>query len=247
MAKNKMSLREKLIAKREDIKNRNKGGNMIFFKAGTTRIRPVPVGDDVDWGVEVLHFYLGKELKGVISPKSMGEKCALNDAYEDLNNSKDEKDRKLAKKLKPKRKFVVAVYQYKDERGNEVDMEKGVRLALLPTSVYNDMLDLYLDPDNGDFTDPINGYDIKVRRTGENLDTEYSALPGKPSKAHKKFRGPYNLEELLKAEIPTYKETKALRDKFLNLDLEDDDDEDDRPKKKKSIKGKDSKKRKSDL
>lgn len=232
--KSTRSLAERLAEKRKNLASGGEG-NLIFVKAGILRFRPVPVGENNDWSFEVYHFYLGNDIKGVISPKSIGKPCAIMEAYEKLRASKKESNRKLALRLKPKKKYIVLGYTFKDESGKEPEIERGVRPALLAKGSLQDMIDVYLDSEHGDFTDPINGYDIKLRRTGTTMtDTEYSATACKPTKCLKKFRGPYDLEEMVTSIIPSYKETEAIVERFLNLPPEDDAE--DRPKKKKKRK-----------
>lgn len=234
MGKTKTSLKDRLAEKRKNLSGGG-DGNMIFVKAGVTRFRPVPVGENNDWSFEVLQFYLGNEIKGVISPKSIGKPCGIMEAYERLKASKKESNRKLALKMKPKKKYIVLGYAFKDEKGKEPDIERGVRPALLAKGSLQDMIDLYLDDENGDFTDAINGYDIKLRRTGTTMtDTEYSATACQSTKCLKKFRGPYDLQEAVTAIIPTYKETLVIAERFLNLPPEED--EESTPKKKKKRK-----------
>jgi len=236
----KQSLREKLLDKQKKLKEKGQGGSMIFFKEGVTRWRPVPVGDgESDWGFEVMYVYLNKELGGYISPKTFGGKDAYIEEWEQMKGAKDEDDRAFAKKMAPKKRYLVAGVKYKDEKGQEIDEEMGVKLALCSGGLYNEMIDLFLDEDDaGDFTDPIKGYDLKTKRSGKGqFDTEYHIMKCKPSKLPKKFRGPYNLEEMIKAVIPTYKQTKEYLEKFLGGSAEEEETVVKKKKKKKSPKG----------
>lgn len=225
MAK-KQSLRERMIARREQLND--KGGNyslFLFTKPGSYRHRHVPVGAENDWAIEVVYIYLNKELGGVISPRTFGEKCALTDAYEELKNSKDEADRNFSAKLKPKKRYLSLSVRYKDDKGKEIDTENGVKLTMLTGDSYQGMIDLWLDDESGDFTDPINGYDVKHKRVGTGqFDTKYTVTRCNPSKLPKEFRGPYNLEEMVRKEIPTYKATKVLLEKFLNIASEEEEE-----------------------
>lgn len=229
----KRSLKEKLASRRKDLKNRAAGGKFFIIPEGTTRVRPVPVGEEKDFAAEVVYFYLGEKIRGVISPHTWGEKCAIMNAYNLLTASKKASERELAKKFKPSKRYFVPVIKYKDERGKEVDHQSKVKLLLLSTGTYQEILDLWLDDEFGDFTDPKNGYDIKIKRTGKGLkDTEYSVIRCNPTPLSKKYAGDiYNPEEMAKAITPKYKETKAFIEEFLSLPQ--DDDEEERPRKKK--------------
>jgi hypothetical protein len=74
-------------------------------------------------------------------------------------------------------------YRYKDEGGKEVDTEIGVKLAMLTSSQYQQLLNFYLEDEKGDFTDPDEGYDIKFIREGKGrMDTTYTVLDCKNSR-----------------------------------------------------------------
>ena len=224
MATKKKSLRERLAQQQENLK-RSGPGKFITCKEGITRFRVLPVGEDEDFAIEAVYFYTGlKENMAVISPATFGEKCALMEAYNEMSNSKNSKDREFAKKLKPSRRFLVPCIKYMDDKGKEIDKEAGVKLILLSAGVYNEMIDLFLDDDSGDFTDPINGYDLKIKRTGKGkMDTEYSVLRANPTKLPKLYNKVVNPEKMVREIIPTYKETKAILEQFLNLPPEEED------------------------
>ena len=218
MAKDK--LKERLRKKQEALAKagENKGGSFLFFKPGTIRARPLFVGDDNEFAVEATYFYLGPEIKGVVSPATWGEKCAIMARYKKLKASQDEDDRELAKSFSIKKRYFSPHIKYLDIKGKKVDKEAGVKLACLTNGQYNDLINLFLDDEQGDFTDPKKGYDIKYKRTGTTMtDTEYSLLPCKPTKLPKKYINKiYDPEELLRAVTPTYKETVAFLKQFLN-------------------------------
>lgn len=250
---------EKLKKRKKELASRkNAGGNLIFFKADETkRLRPVPVGEEDEFGLEIVQFYLGQEIKGVISAHTFEEPCAIMEMYNKLKDG-DEEDRDLAATFKPKQKFVVPVYSIKDPKDKVIDEGEGVRLALLTSGQYQDLVDYYLDEEKGDFTNPSTGYDIKFSRTGSGqYDTEYSTLDCKPTKLPKKLaKVIYSPSELVRNEIPTYEESERLINQFLGIDGSDED-EDESPKKKSLKKKKKSltkagkktskKKKKSDL
>lgn len=227
------SLKERLAKKRKELAS--KGGEYKFFRIieGTTRMRLVKVGEEKDFAIEATVFYLGKDIGYVVSPITWGGKCQIMKDYTELSTSKKEADRKFAKTFKPSKRYFVAAYRFKDEKGKEVDKEKGVKLLMATNGQYQDMIDLFLDEEEaGDFTDWENGYDLKFGRTGKTqMDTEYTVRACKSTPTYKKYRKEYDPEEMLKELTPPYKETKELMEAFLNLPSEDD--EEDEPKKKK--------------
>ena len=157
--------------------------------------------------------------------------------YQELKSSNDEDDKELAKRLVPRRKYILGGPVYADEKGTKFDYDGQDKGVLVPRSVYQDVIDLYLDEDEaGDMTDPKNGYDIKIIRSGSGkMDTTYSARACKPTKLDKKYQGTVDLEGIVRSQIKSYDELEEMLAKFLNEDHGDDDE--DAPKKKKKKKG----------
>lgn len=235
-------MRKKLQKRKEDLAAKNKQGyDYIVFKEGTTRLRFLPVADDEEPGFPITHFYLGGDIKGVVSPATFGEPCAIMEMFEELSKG-DESDKELANDFKPKEKYLLPCIRFEDEKGKKIDEKTGQTLALLSGPQYQTLIDFFLDEDWGDFTDPKKGYDIKVKRTGKGMmDTKYTFTPakvGKIPKSDKNYgKSPIDIEAAVRDIVPSYERTKDFINQFLNLD-----DEDDKPSKKK--KGKKTSKKK---
>ena len=238
------STREKMLARKKKLEEKGSGNGLIFPKEGTLRMRIKSPGDDQELGMEVVQFYI-PGVGGVISPATFDEPCPFMEKYEELKQSKDEDDKELAKRLIPRRRYVIGGIIYKDDKGNGVDYEGQNRGVLIAGAVYQDIIDLYLDEDEaGDMTDPVTGYDIKITRSGSGkFDTTYSVRQCKPSKLDKKYRSELDLEKIVRDQIKPYDELEEELNKFLN-ESPDDDDEDDATKKKKKSSSKDKDKTK---
>ena len=238
-----MTTREKLLARKKKLAEKGSTNSFVFPKDGTTRIRIVSAGVNEEFGMEIVRFYLGD--KSIYSPATFGDPCPFMEKYEELKNSKDEDDKKLATKMVPSRRFVLAALVYKDDKGKELDYDSKPRLVLVPSSVYQDIIELYLDEDEaGDMTDPKNGYDIKIERSGKGkFDTSYSVRNCKPTKIDKNLIKPVDLEEMVRSQIKSYDELEEELNKFLNEAPIDEDEEEYTPKKEKKPK-KDKKKKK---
>lgn len=239
MAKKKSDLISRLKKKKKELKERGKGNqNLIFQKEGTLRVRLRPTGEENDFVFEISQFYLGAEIKGVISPASIGQPCAIMEKYEELRDSDDPDDKEFAKRFSLRKRFLAPVVVYSDSKGKKVDKDNTGKMVMLVNSQYEKIIDLFLDNDEwGDMTDPKTGYDLKLIRTGTGqYDTEYDVQPCKPTPIPKAYRKEIDLEaEILKA-LPSYEETVEDLDKFLSGGVSDD--EDDTPKKKKKSKKK---------
>lgn len=242
--KPKSDLKSRLKNKVEKLKKKGGDGQLLFVKEGTIRYRIMNPGEDNDFSADVIQFYLGPEIKGVISPASIGKPCALMEKYETLKRSKKDSDKELAKRMVPKTKFLIPVVPYKDLKGKEVDEQNAGRLLMVTKGITESAIDLYLDDDWGDMTDPINGYDVKIKREGSTMtDTEYSLSPCPRSKAPKGFGKPIDLPKMVEDIIPSYEETEEYLAKFLDSTSDDDGDDDRKSSKKKLLK----KKKKKDL
>src|SRR5205809_509885 len=116
------NLRERLAKQKEDLKKMGPG-KFFKIKEGKVRFRVLPVGEEKEWGIEITYFFLGmKSNYDVISPATIGKRCALKEGYDELSASKNASDRDFAsKKLKPHKKFMVPVIMYKSDKGGELD------------------------------------------------------------------------------------------------------------------------------
>lgn len=238
-----MTTKDKMLARKKQLESKGNGSGLVFPKEGTLRMRIKSPGDDQELGIELIQFYLNKDLGGVISPATFDEPCPFMEKYQELKNSKDPDDQELAKMLVPRRKYVVGGIVYSDEKGTKVDYEGKDKGVLIPRSVYQDIIDLYLDEDEaGDMTDPRTGYDIKIIRSGSGKnDTTYSARACKPTKLDNKYSGNVDLESIVRSQIKDYDELEEILASFLK-EGRDSDEEDDEPKKKKDDEPKKKKK-----
>lgn len=236
------SLKEKLKDKKDELKSRSTGGDIVFVKDGDTRrIRILNMGEENEFIKEVEQFYLGNDIKGVISPSTFGEPCAISEGYEELKNSSDDTDVELAGKFSPRKKYLAYCVFYKDKQGKELDEENSPKFILLSSGLYQSIIDYYLDEDEwGDMTDPQDGYDLKVSRSGKGkMDTEYSVTACKNTPAPKEYRKKvYDLDDEVRKIIPSYEESEKLLNRYLGLKTSGDEDE--KPKKKKLKKKKKS-------
>lgn len=219
---------------------RSSGSGVVFVKEGTLRVRILPVGDDVDWALEMTHFYLGKTVKGVFSAVSIGDECPVHEKYLELKEGSDD-DKDLAKSFTPRTKYLIPCLVYEDERGKKIDKDKSGKLVMLTPGIYGEIIDFFVDPDLGDFTDPKEGYDLKIKRTGTTMtNTEYSVTAMRPSPLPKEWNKIVDLEKMAKTVTLPYEDAEDKLADFLaeGPDLDDDDDDDKPPKRSKKRKKK---------
>jgi len=145
---------DKIRARRTDLENRgNGGGNFWRPQDGEQTIRIVPTADGDPFKDFWFHYNLGDN-PGFLSPKrNFGEDDPLDSFIRKLFNEGTDDSIKMAKNLMARQRFFSPVVV----RGEE---DKGVRMWGYGKTVYEQLLNLVLNPEYGDITDPETGTDI---------------------------------------------------------------------------------------
>ena len=99
--------------------------------------------------------------------KNFGDDCPVCDFVSKLYNDGDDESRQLARKLVAKSRFFSPVVV----RGED---NEGAKVWGYSKTVYENLLQLVLNPDYGDITDPMNGRDIAVEfKTAEEVGASF--------------------------------------------------------------------------
>tara|TARA_R110000824_G_scaffold263_2_gene1374 strand:- start:660 stop:1403 length:744 start_codon:yes stop_codon:yes gene_type:complete len=147
---------KKMRQKLSDLHNKGGNGNTRFWKPqdGENVIRILPTADGDPFKHFHFHYNLGDAKGGVLCPKkNFGNDCPVCDFVSKLYNNGDEESRNMARKMVAKSRFFSPVLA----RGEEVE---GVKVWGYSKTVYENLLQLVLNPDYGDITDPQNGTDL---------------------------------------------------------------------------------------
>jgi len=104
---------------------------------------------------ELWFYYNIGNNPGLLTPNQFGKPDPIQELINKLRSDDSKDSYELAKKLYPKMRAYAPVIV----RGEE---EKGVRLWSFGKMVYQSLLNIMLDEDYGDITDPTDGRDIKV-------------------------------------------------------------------------------------
>ena len=122
-------------------------------------VRLISFQDNEGQPFKELYFYynIGNN-PGLLAPYQFGNPDPIQELITKLRDDGSKESYELAKKLYPKMRTYAPVIV----RGEE---EKGVRLWAFGKMVYQSLLNLMLDEDYGDITDPTSGRDIKVTCT----------------------------------------------------------------------------------
>ena len=134
----------------------SRGGNRDTFwrpQDGEQCIRIVPTADGDPFKDFWFHYNVGNN-PGFLSPKkNFGEGDPLDDFVRKLFNEGTEESIKMAKSLMARQRFFSPVLV----RGEE---DKGVRIWGYGKMVYEQLLNLVLNPEYGDITDTESGTDL---------------------------------------------------------------------------------------
>ena len=146
----------KMRAKLNAVQNRGGGSKKSQFwrpEDGEQTIRIVPTADGDPFKEFFFHYNLGKNA-GFLSPKkNFGEDDPLDGFIRQLFNEGTEESTKMAKSLMARQRFFSPVIV----RGQE---EEGVKVWGYGKQVYEQLLNLVLNPEYGDITDPNEGTDL---------------------------------------------------------------------------------------
>jgi hypothetical protein len=221
---------------REALKNVGNTDNRSKYmwrpEAGDTTIRLVPYKHNPDYPITELMFYynLGKR-KVVLSPKSFGNPDPIVEFAEQLMGTGDTESWKAGRKMLPKKRYYAPIIV----RGKE---KEGVKFWGFPNTVYESILNIIMDDDFGDITDPKNGYDIVVtlkdgKDTGKSYGETSIRPKGKPtpvvSQADSELWPTIRDEQPELTELfsePTYEELQTILNTLMNEVSEESSDDD---------------------
>ena len=154
---------KKMREKRNSLKNKGGGNNNSFWKPqdGEQVIRILPTSDGDPF--KEFWFYYNLDKTPILCPKrNFNEDSPALDFATKLYREGTPESIKMAKDLFPKQRFFSPVLV----RGEE---GQGVRIWGYSKTVYEQLLDLVLNPDYGDITDT---------EVGTDLVLQYGKAPG---------------------------------------------------------------------
>ena len=120
----------------------------------TVRLLSFPDNDGQPFKERWFYYNIGNN-PGLLAPKQFSEPDPIQELINNLRDDASKESYELAKKLYPKMRCYAPVIV----RGEE---DKGVRLWSFGKTVYQSLLNIMLDEDYGDITDPTDGRDVKV-------------------------------------------------------------------------------------
>jgi len=208
----------------------NKGGNSggaKFWKPseGENVIRILPSPDGDPFKHFHFHYNVGEKAGFLCPKKNFGDDCPVCDFVSKLYNDGDDESRQLARKLVAKSRFFSPVLV----RGEEAE---GVEVWGYSKTVYENLLQLVLNPDYGDITDAHNGTDLVLTygkapgamfpSTNITARRKTSALVPDADQMSELLDNEVDFDKLF--EVKSKDDVSAILDKFLLGEDGDDSD-----------------------
>jgi|ETNvirnome_2_300_1030623.scaffolds.fasta_scaffold23145_1 hypothetical protein len=140
---------------------------------GESMVRLVPYQHGNDPFVELYFCYNIGKVRTILSPVTFGKDCPINEATTNLRATGNKEDFELARKISPKLRIYAPVVV----RGKE---SEGVKFYGFGKTVYQTMLNYFLDADYGDLSHATKGRDITIKYTAPNSANTYGSTEIRP-------------------------------------------------------------------
>lgn len=208
------SIQDLIAAKQKEMAAKKSRQNTLKPQPGVHSYRILPSwrgeGEGQFWHDMGMHFVKTEESGSkpaavyICTEKTFGKPCDVCDAItKSLAVSSNDKMTERLKEARSSQRYLMNVLHLTGPEPTKVQvLEVG-------TGVFQDVCNLINE--YGDITDIVNGIDIKIKREGSGLDTEYSVLPAAKSQPVPKavLANLTNLDEFVAQENPAGN-TKAL-------------------------------------
>ncbi len=172
------AIKSRLNAIQKTTNGKNGGDRASMFwkpTVGKQTVRVVPSKYNSSMPFSEIFFHYGIDKPVMVSPINWGEKDPIVEFAATLKKTNDKENWRLAKKIEPKARYFAPVIV----RGEE---DKGVRLWQFGKELYSAFLQMAVDEEVGDYTDIVNGRDIKLTTEGpEVTGTKYNRTIAAPS------------------------------------------------------------------
>ncbi len=185
---------------------------------GKSVIRLLPLSTDNGTPFEERYFYynIGNN-PGILAPHQFGKPDPVQELINKLHDEGTSGARETAKKLYPKMRAYAGVVV----RGEE---DKGVRWWGFGKTVYQSLLNILLDSDYGDISDPLEGHDLTVtmqKLPNRSFPTtevmpkpKATKLASKPDAIQEYMDGVPDLDEIYR--LKSYDEIEKIVNDWLN-------------------------------
>jgi len=162
----------------QEMDKSNNGSSFYTFSPGRTVIRVLPPSDESGvWFREIREYYFqqGNQHLFLSSPADFGLRDPLAEWSQEVYEKGNEAAMKEASRFRPRVRYLMNVIVLSDTKDSS--LEKGIKVLSSPAVVKEQLVKLDLMREYGDITNPENGFNIIVERTGTGLNTKYSVVP----------------------------------------------------------------------
>jgi hypothetical protein len=189
----------------------------------TVRVLSFPDNDGQPFKERWFYYNIGNN-PGLLAPYQFGKPDPIQELINKLRDDGSKESYELAKKLYPKMRSYAPVVV----RGDE---DRGLRIWAFGKTVYQSLLNIMLDEDYGDITDPVTGRDVKVvctKAPGRKWASTEIRPRGKQTRlaesdqAREWIDSIPDLDELYT--LRSYEELEKIVNDWLTGDDEDNDD-----------------------
>lgn len=154
----------------------------LKLPVGRTKVRILPGQDpgsvDKDFYVKsIVHYNVNPNNPKlpVISPKSKNPNayCPIMERVNQLRHSTDPADQAEVKRMWPKTFYYMGLVMLEGPDAGKLFVLQGRK------TLWKKIMSLMNEPDYGDITHPVEGFDVVLVKSGKDLDTEYDVLPSR--------------------------------------------------------------------
>jgi len=154
----------------------------LKLPVGRTKVRILPGQDpgsvDKDFYVKsIVHYNVNPNNPKlpVISAKSKNPNafCPIMDRINQLRHSTDPADQAEVKRMWPKTFYYMGLIMLEGADTGKLFVLQGRK------TLWKKIMSLMNEPDYGDITHPVEGFDVTLVKSGKDLDTEYDVLPSR--------------------------------------------------------------------
>jgi len=150
-------------------------GSFWTPKEGLNTIRILPPWNDdgLFYKEAPSHFSVGRENKMFVCALKLGiGACPICEEVGRMIKSNNPDEVRKAEDMRVQLRILYNIIDMDD-------INSGVQVFSSGPKIFRDILSFFADPDWGDLTDPINGYDIVIERQGSGFNTRYNVRPRK--------------------------------------------------------------------
>jgi hypothetical protein len=190
----------KMKAKLDSLNNKGGGSSTNMWKpeAGQHSIRIIPTEDGDPFKEMWFHYGVGNQ-NFLCPKKNYNETCPVcefaSQLWREGTANEDKESQKMAKDLFPRQRFMSPIIVRGDEK-------KGVQIWSYGKRAYETLIQLVLNPDYGDITDPETGFDLVIDYTkptapGAFPETKITPRRKESALCDPAYGGPEKCKELL--------------------------------------------------